>query len=230
VYNAVQGFRGVEELYTARVVTANQGALRMIRFPQNVEGVNQWRARAYFQRGQISFEVNLGDEKCRCQLVLNHRLPTYILVGFNSLETTFGTPTKESPRDVFGHSDSAEYKRPSLNVRKFPFLEFSPNLKKRAYPTASRLSSSTSKRYAQPTAARQTVRREHCKLLATCALHLSAIDSLSSAVTTSRCRGGNLGRMHAPVLNHAAYALYDELDRASAICRCSLRNIFSASR
>ena len=80
---------------------------------------------------------------------------------------------------------------------------------------------STSKRYAQPTAARQTVSREHCKLLATCALHLSAIDSLSSAVTTSRCRGGNLGRTHAPVLNHAAYARCDELDRASAICRCS---------
>jgi hypothetical protein len=28
-------------------------------------------------------------------------------------------------RDVFGHSVSAEYKGPSLNVRKFPFLEFS---------------------------------------------------------------------------------------------------------
>jgi hypothetical protein len=80
---------------------------------------------------------------------------------------------------------------------------------------------STSKRYAQPTAARQTVSCEHCKLLATCALHLSAIDSLSSAVTTSRCRGGNLGRTHAPVLNHATYARCDELDRASAICRCS---------
>lgn len=44
----------------------------------------------YFQRGQISFEVNLGDEKCRCQFVLNHRLPTYILVGLNTLDAAFG--------------------------------------------------------------------------------------------------------------------------------------------
>jgi len=37
----------------------------------------------YFQRGRISFEVELGDEKCRCQIVLNFRLQTYIVVGLN---------------------------------------------------------------------------------------------------------------------------------------------------
>jgi len=39
----------------------------------------------YFQRGRISFEVELGDEKCRCQIVLNFRLQTYIVVGLNVL-------------------------------------------------------------------------------------------------------------------------------------------------
>ena len=33
---------------------------------------------------------------------------------------------KASPQDVFGHFDSQKYKRPSLNVHEFPFLEFSP--------------------------------------------------------------------------------------------------------
>ena len=32
---------------------------------------------------------------------------------------------KASPQDVFGYFDSQKYKRPSLNVHEFPFLEFS---------------------------------------------------------------------------------------------------------
>ena len=48
----------------------------------------------------------------------------------NLRETTFGTPTKESPQVVFDHFDIAEYKRPSLSVRKFPFLEFSPSTRR----------------------------------------------------------------------------------------------------
>jgi hypothetical protein len=44
----------------------------------------------YFQRGRISFGVVLGDEKCRCQFILNRGLKTQIIVGFNVAAAAYG--------------------------------------------------------------------------------------------------------------------------------------------
>jgi hypothetical protein len=44
----------------------------------------------YFQRGRISFEVVLEDEKCRCQFILIAGLKTRIIVGFNVAAAAYG--------------------------------------------------------------------------------------------------------------------------------------------